>query len=195
MTDHGNYPCLNTSLSNLTRETWKGIPSFEDHYQISSHGRIKSLPRPRQIPAGRGKITVTYYTSERIRKIKVHRKWNATIGEAYFECTISLFAEGAEITCLVHRLVYQAFVQEIEFEADQLVVMHKDGDGLNNHYSNLVAGTRHELLKKSYSKQRHVSPFALKTKKEFKEIGRTICRYAAKKNHSVLPRRKAAPGI
>jgi hypothetical protein len=46
------------------------------------------------------------------------------------------------------------------------------GDGLYNHFTNVVADTRHKVLKTSYRQKRHISPFALKTEKEFKEIGR-----------------------
>jgi hypothetical protein len=163
MANSKNYPYHNTDLANLRGETWKDIPDFEGLYEISSHGRVKSLPR----------YINNYWKKERIRKIKVHKLWNAAIGVAYFECTLSLFpGNGVEITCIVHRLVYNAFVKHIDWDADRLQIMHKDGDGLNNHYSNLVAGTRHDVLKTSYRRKRHISPFALKTEKEFKEIGR-----------------------
>ena len=158
------------SLSNLRREVWKDLPVLEDLYQVSSHGRIKSLPRLREIADPRSKVTRTYWTKERIRKIKVHEKWNSVVDQAYFECTVSLSLSGGARAFIVHRLVYQAFVKDIDFEADRLMVMHKDNDGLNNHYNNLIAGTKHDVLKKAYRRKRQISPFALKTKKEFKEI-------------------------
>jgi hypothetical protein len=33
---------------------------------------------------------------------------------------------------MVHRLVYQAFIGDIDYEADQFMVTHKDSDDLNN---------------------------------------------------------------
>jgi hypothetical protein len=39
------YPYQNLSMANLPRETWRDLPFFEDLYQVSSHGRTKSLPR------------------------------------------------------------------------------------------------------------------------------------------------------
>jgi hypothetical protein len=165
------YACYSLSLSNLPGETWKDLPIFEDFYQVSSHGRVKSLPRLREIVHVRSGTIVTYWTKERIRKIKVHTKWNSFVNQEYFECTIALYLGGGiGRTSLVHRLVYQAFIGDIDFETDRLMVMHKDGDGLNNHYSNLVTGSKQDSLKKAYRRKRHISPFALKTKKEFKEI-------------------------
>jgi hypothetical protein len=165
------YPCYNQSLSNLPGETWKDLPIFEDLYQVSSHGRIKSLRRLREIVNSRSRTTATYWTKERIRKIKVHTRWNSIVKQEYFECTIDLnLGRGIAKACMVHRLVYQAFIGDINFEADQLMVTHKDGDGLNIHFTNLIAKKRHEVLKKAYRRKRHISPFALKTKKEFKEI-------------------------
>jgi hypothetical protein len=156
------------SLTDLRGEIWEDLLVLEDLYQVSSHGRIKSLPRPREIVNPRSKITATYWTKERIRKIKVHKKWNSVVGQTYFECMISLYLSGGERTFIVHRLVYQAFVRDIDFEADGRMVMHKDNDGLNNHYSNLVTGNRHDVLKKAYKRKRHISPFSLKTKRNSK---------------------------
>lgn len=165
------YPCYNLSLTNLPGEIWKDIPLFEDLYQISSHGRVKSLPRVREIINTRSRTTISYWTQERIRRIRVNKRWNSVINKPYFECTISLsFGNNRDKEALVHRLVYQAFVQDINFEIDRLMVMHKDGNGLNNHYSNLLTGNRHDVLKKAYRRKRHISPFALKTKREFREI-------------------------
>ena len=32
-------------MANLENEIWKDIPSFEGKYQVSSTGRVRSLPR------------------------------------------------------------------------------------------------------------------------------------------------------
>jgi hypothetical protein len=178
---NNQYPCHNQSLSNIPGETWKDLPLFEDLYQVSSHGRIKSLPRLHEIVNTRSRTTATYWTKEKIRKIYIHTKWNFVVSKEYFECTISLFLYGGEKTFLIHRLVYQAFIGDIDFETDRLMVMHKDGDGLNNHFSNLVTGSRHEVSKKAYRRKRQISPFALKTKKEFKEISKKAALTRCKK--------------
>jgi hypothetical protein len=160
------------SLVNLPGETWKSPTLLEDYYMVSSHGRIKSLPREHFIVNRRSGKTHYYYTKERIRKIKVHRRWNSFIGKPYYECTVALYMGGIVREFIVHRLVYQAFVSQIDFDKDALSVTHKDGDGLNNHFSNLTAKSVGEVHKRSYRLKRRVSPFATKTKKEIKDISR-----------------------
>ncbi len=165
------YPYQITTLENLLGETWRDLPIFDDFYQVSSHGRIKSLSRLIEIPHPRGKTTLSYWTKERIRKIKVHNRWNSIVEKEYYECTISLnLSNGKEKSCLVHRLVYQAFIKFIDFEMDQVMVMHTDGNGLNNHFSNLQTGKRNDVMENAYKKKRHISPFALKTKAQLKKI-------------------------
>jgi hypothetical protein len=75
-----------------------------------------------------------------------------------------------ETKYLVPRLAYKAFVKEIEFEKDGLLVMHTDYNDFNNYYKNLIVGHRSEVVQRSYDRKRHISPFALKTKKEILEI-------------------------
>jgi hypothetical protein len=72
---------------------------------------------------------------------------------------------------MVSRLVYYAFIGPIDFDKDALCITHKDGDSLNNHFSNLEAKTKGEVTEKSYRlKRRTTTPLAAKTKKEMKEI-------------------------
>jgi hypothetical protein len=171
-----------TTLANLPGETWRDLPIFDDFYQVSSHGRIKSLSRLIEIPHPRGKTTLSYWTKERIRKIKVHKRWNSIVEKEYYECTISLnLSNSKEKSCLVHRLVYQAFIKFIDFETDQVMVMHTDGNGLNNHFRNLQAGSRNDVLKNAYREKRHISPFALKTKVKLKKIRQKASASCSKK--------------
>lgn len=174
------HPYQNCSLSNLPGEIWKDIDSWTDLYQVSSYGRIKSLRRLIEVTTSH-KDAISYWIKERVRKIKVHERWNQVIGKPYFECTIALIRAGKESNFLVHRLVYQAFVNPIDFDVDRLMVMHKDGNGLNNQYNNLEAVCREEVSKKAYRLKRAISPFALKTKKEFKKISQKSSRSRQKK--------------
>jgi hypothetical protein len=171
MQKNKKFPYQITALADLPGETWMDLPILEDFYQISSHGRIKSLSRLIEISHLRGKTTFSYWTKERIRKIKVHKRWNSIVEKECYECTISLnLSNGKEKTFLIHRLVFEAFIKFIDFETDQLMVMHKDGNGLNNHFSNLLIGRKNDVLKNAYRQKRHISPFALKTADELKKI-------------------------
>lgn len=71
---------------------------------------------------------------------------------------------------MVHRLVYDAFIHPLDFENDKLMVMHKNGNGLDNHYKNLILGERSDVLKNAYRRKRHISPFAIKPQEEKEKI-------------------------
>ena len=73
---------------------------------------------------------------------------------------------------MIPRLVYHGFKKEIDFEREGLMIMHNDADGPNNYYTNLKAGRRSEVTKRAYDNCRHISPFAIKTKKEIKQISK-----------------------
>lgn len=100
-------------------EQWAPIKDFESQYQISTHGRVRSLSREvcnpkscRIIPERL--MTLHHHTNGYsvvwLRKPSIHRK--------YF----------------VHRLVAQAFIPN---PAEKQVVNHIDRDKENNHLTNL----------------------------------------------------------
>lgn len=162
------YSYLNTNLENLPGEEWKDIDGHEGSYQVSTHGRIKSFPKYTEIYIPSQQHTIRRWSKLCIRKQRVHTKLNTIVNMPYYECTISLQSESGEKTHLVHRLVYHAFIHPIDFEKDKLMVMHKNGDGLDNHFKNLMLGKRNVVSKTSYDRNRHISPFALMSQEEKK---------------------------
>ena len=81
-------------ISNI--EIWKDIPGFEGSYQVSNKGRVKSCFRIVIREPG-----IKQPIAERILKFN-------TNGENYL--CVSLRKNKQTITCLVHRLVLEAFV-------------------------------------------------------------------------------------
>lgn len=101
------------------KEIWKDIVGYENLYQVSNFGRVKSLARI--VSNGAGKRNI----EERILK---QRKWN----KFYFQ--IKLSKNGKVKTHYVHKLVAVAF---LENACNFPVVNHIDGNGLNNFVENL----------------------------------------------------------
>ncbi len=100
-------------------EEWKDIQGYEGKYQVSTLGRVKSLPKPRTTPGGH-----KYMTKERLRHFSVNRGYQM----------VDLYdGVGAEVR-LVHRLVAHAFIPNTERKPH---VNHKDGDRGNNAVENL----------------------------------------------------------
>lgn len=106
-------------MSKAEDEIWKDVPGYEGTYQVSSFGRIKSIPRTRMVNGG-----VKNY-KELIRKPMVINKY----------LSLSAKSPGKKNKQLrVHRVVAQVFVPNPENKPH---VNHKDCNKLNNHYLNL----------------------------------------------------------
>lgn len=109
----------------MKKETWKDVVGYEGFYQISNHGRIKSLAR-----SGSGTfIKNDKFLVPTINNGKYIRK--------------QLNKNGVGRCFFVHLLVAKAFIHNPENKPE---INHKDGNKLNNHYSNLEWCTRQENM-------------------------------------------------
>ena len=88
---------------------WKDIVGYEGLYKVSSDGRIKN---------SKGKL----------KALSIKKDKNTNYKE------VSLWKDGKNKRCLVHRLVAKAFIQNPN---KYKIINHKDEDGTNNCISNL----------------------------------------------------------
>jgi len=105
----------------MTIEIWKDIEGYEDLYQVSNIGRVRSLDRDVPYRCGsfrhiKGVIKKPYY--------------NTVNGYVY----VHLQKEGKDKSCSIHRLVASAFIPNPDSKAE---VNHIDFDKTNNHVENL----------------------------------------------------------
>lgn len=105
-------------IKDLENEIWIDIINFEDQYQISNFGRVKSLERIDT----KGQIRYQKILSSRQDKGGYLR--------------VVLCQNSKMYNFIVHRLVAIHFLITPENYKD-LTVNHKDGNKLNNHPSNL----------------------------------------------------------
>lgn len=128
------------------KEIWKPIPGYEGIYDVSSHGRIKSLKRTQK-----GQSGYVFNVYERILKGGTNR-------EGYLH--VILRKSGNPKTRTVHQLVAEAFLNHVPC-GYKLVVDHIDNDKLNNHVTNLQIITPRENaskdMKQGVSKYRGVT--------------------------------------
>jgi len=109
-----------------TDEVWLPAPGWESFYEVSSEGRVRSLPRDFILESGsryrrQGKIISQSTKRGNHRYKRVH-----------------LTANGVDRNVIVHRLVLAAFDRE-PLAHEQ--ACHIDGDPTNNRYDNLRWGT------------------------------------------------------
>lgn len=105
-------------------EVWKPIPGFEGLYEVSNHGRIKSLHKVRR--TGRTGTTIRVYP-EIILKATMAGKSNYLL--------VQLRKNSRSIWLSVHRIVASVFVPNPN---NLPQVNHEDGNKLNNCCENLT---------------------------------------------------------
>lgn len=98
------------------KEIWKPVVGYEDSYEVSNLGRVKSI---KETPFSICK------SSDRIMKLYMHKK-------GYLK--VMLYLNGKRKHAFVHRLVAEAFIPNPN-ELSQ--VNHKDGNKTNNCVHNL----------------------------------------------------------
>lgn len=122
-------------MLNDSEEIWMDMIGFEGRYQVSNHGRIRS------IVTNHGKYQ---------EKIKTARIRSAKCNYLY----VQLFIKDKAHHEAVHRAVAKAFVPNPE---DKPMVNHIDGVKLNNNASNLEWVTCSENHKHAYTSGLHTS--------------------------------------
>lgn len=107
----------------MAEEIWKGVKGYEDLYEVSSFGRVRSLPRTCRKLEGRemkdyiyqGKILRPYRDKKGYLSVRVYRQ-----------------SRPKDIK--VHRLVAQAFIPNL---GNLPQINHKDENKANNRADNL----------------------------------------------------------
>lgn len=115
-------PAISTTPAN---EVWKDIEGWEGWYQVSTHGRIRSMDRWIELPCVRWGGTMNRFMRSCIRKPKKCKN-------GYERVILSKNHE--EKTYLVHRLVAEAFIPNPE---NLPYINHRDENPSNNCVYNL----------------------------------------------------------
>jgi hypothetical protein len=115
------------------KEVWKDIKDFDNKYQISNIGRVKSLPM----------TVVNKYGVIQHRKEKIRKLYKGNHG--YY--VVSLKDNMKQVVKTVHRMVAEAFLEKIEGSD---YVNHKSGIKTENNIENLEYCTMAENTKHSF---------------------------------------------
>jgi hypothetical protein len=103
-------------------EKWLPIPGYEQRYEVSDAGRIRSL------------ITADSRGQKRTPGLLAQSKYVSKTGRTLRTFCTLMKADGTRNTMPTHRAVMLAFVGE---RPDGMVICHNDGDPTNNRLTNL----------------------------------------------------------
>lgn len=121
----------------MIKEIWKDIKGYEGLYRVSNLGRVKSVPRMKR-------LNRSLATSERYnQKVVGGILESDTNSKGTIYPRVSLCKEGVVSNMMVHRLVLDAFVPNIDGKP---CCNHKDGNRTNNCVDNLEWCTYSENL-------------------------------------------------
>lgn len=98
-------------------EQWKDIAGYENKYQVSNFGNVRSL-------------IFNNHTTNNKKRIKILKPAKDSVGYL----SVRLCKDGKPKTFRIHNLVAQAFLIN---ENNYKVINHIDGDKLNNRVDNL----------------------------------------------------------
>ena len=131
-------------IKSLPGEKWKGLPGYEDYYEISNMGRVKSLAKT--WIAGKGGI---------------HKKLDTLIKGSYHVRGYHQFMarlDGTRKGISVHGAVYDLF-GEGKRNKGYLVVCHKNGIVTDNRIDNLYLETRRRSQHKNMKAKKYSSKY------------------------------------
>lgn len=127
----------------MKKEEWKSVLGYEDYFEVSNHGKVRSLTR--EVIKSDGKAQKVHgrelmpfvRDSSRIALVRHYR--------------IGLHVNGVQKKYFVHRLVAAAFIRP---PTDNEIINHKDNNGLNNYYENLEWCTHKENVAHCHKQNR-----------------------------------------
>lgn len=112
------------------KEIWKDIKGYENLYQISNFGRVKSF--------------VGWNGHKYIQRERILAPYKQQGNLNYYRSVVKLRKNGIKKDCKVHRLVAEAFIPNPK---GYNIINHIDGNPLNNHVENLEWTTQKENMK------------------------------------------------
>lgn len=117
---------------------WKFIPGYENYYQASTSGEVRSVDRVIDGLTKNGKPRKVLYKG---RVLKPYKKNNGRLQVVLSVC-------GRTKSLDVHYLIAKTFLVK---ECENYEINHKDGNLDNNSVSNLEWITRKENIKHAFS--------------------------------------------
>lgn len=142
------YPYLDKSERSRPGERWKDICGLEG-YQVSNHGRVRSVDRYVS-----HKRIGQQFVKGRILSQNPKKHYNCYTKDSVVILQTTLMQENIRHEIIVRRLVYGTFKDNNILNGDKRMIVAKDGNGLNNKLSNLLAVNNSERMFMVFSRNR-----------------------------------------
>lgn len=110
-------------------EKWKDVIGYENDYEISTYGRVRSKDRIISYANG----------SKRLQNGRILKQYKNTSGYMY----VHLSRKKKRELKFIHRMIAESFIDNPKGKSE---VNHKDNDKLNNYVDNLEWVTRSENM-------------------------------------------------
>ena len=110
------------------QEEWRPVPGYEELYEVSDRGRVRSLDR------------IVEYSSQRVRYNRYVRRGKilkTPANSGGYSCC-ALYKNGSRKDYEIHWLVAEAFIGPRPYGS---LILHYDGNPSNNNLSNLRYGS------------------------------------------------------
>lgn len=143
------YPYQNTELKNLKGERWKDIPGFEMYFKVSNYGRIKRLEYELEYSDGR-----LYIKPAKIIKPVLMKIPNRFVMDSVYFLRAAITLYKRKYNFSLARLVYHCFKASIKLDDPSVVILTKDGNGLNIKPSNLIKASLSEKQQRIFDLNR-----------------------------------------
>ncbi len=140
------------------KETWKPVNGFENHFEVSDFGRVKSIDRVVNRPIKGGGLYPWNYKGKVLT--------GSNNGKGYYSFAVRDNNGLPKRTKLTHVLVWEAF----KGDHAGMDIDHIDGDKSNNRLDNLRLLTRSQNMIAHYKKQNRRGEVALQGDKYMTRI-------------------------
>lgn len=112
------------------KEIWKDIEGYEEYYQVSNFGRVKSF--------------IGWNGHRYIKREQLLNPYKQQSGRNYYRSVVKLKKNKKSKDYRVHQLVAKAFIDNPN---NYKIINHKDGNPLNNRVENLEWCTQKENVR------------------------------------------------
>ncbi|WP_257668574.1 NUMOD1 domain-containing DNA-binding protein [Parapedobacter tibetensis] len=164
------YPYQNLVLEDMEREEWTDVPGLDGYYLVSSLGRIKRLKREVVYPDGKV-ITLP----EKINVTTLHKAPNEELGDFTLHLRASMQVSNKTYRFSVRRLVYCCFVKEFALDDSSVLIIPKNGNGLDMRPDNLKMIPAIQQRSKTYESGRRSNALKGHYKEKIKSASVAAC--------------------